>query len=132
MVRSERYIQLLKDITLCNEIHFKLSVVAQDDKYSALTRDFQQLHTELVEEGYFRPSYGHILYRFMELAGMLALALWIYSSLQFPGAKLLAAVILGIYGGRCGWLMHEGGHHSLTGNSRVDRFLESFVMGKPH
>jgi fatty acid desaturase 2 (delta-6 desaturase) len=108
----------------------KKSVVAQDEKYSALTRDFQQLHKELVEEGYFHPSYFHILYRFVELAVMLTLAFWINSYFGNVGAKLLAAVILGIYGGRCGWLMHEGGHHSLTGNSRVDRFLESFLMGK--
>jgi fatty acid desaturase 2 (delta-6 desaturase) len=95
-----------------------------------LTRDFLQLHKELVEEGYFRPSYAHVLYRFVELAFLLALSLFIYSSFDSLGAKLLGVVIGGIFGGRCGWLMHEGGHHSLTGNSRVDRFLESFVMGK--
>jgi fatty acid desaturase 2 (delta-6 desaturase) len=95
-----------------------------------LTIDFLQLHKELVEEGYFRPSYAHVLYRFVELAFLLALCLWTYSSFDSMGANLLGAVIGGIFGGRCGWLMHEGGHHSLTGNSRVDRFLESFVMGK--
>jgi fatty acid desaturase 2 (delta-6 desaturase) len=95
-----------------------------------LTRDFLQLHKELVEEGYFRPSYAHVLYRFVELALMLALSLWTYYSYESLGAKLLAAVIGGIFGGRCGWLVHEGGNHSLTGNSRVDRFLQSFVMGK--
>jgi fatty acid desaturase 2 (delta-6 desaturase) len=95
-----------------------------------LTRDFLQLHKELVEEGYFRPSYAHVLYRFVELALMLALSLWTDSSFDSIGAKLLGAVIGGIFGGRCGWLMHEGGHHSLTGNSQVDRFLESFVMGE--
>lgn len=25
--------------------------------------------------------------------------------------------------------MHEGGHHSLTGNPRVDRFIQAVVYG---
>merc|ERR1719498_783548 len=38
-------------------------------------------------------------------------------------------VILGIVSGRCGWLMHEGGHYSLTGNIQKDRFLQIVIYG---
>merc|ERR1712118_459450 len=32
-------------------------------------------------------------------------------------------------GGRCGWLMHEAGHHSLTGEISVDRALQELIYG---
>jgi fatty acid desaturase 2 (delta-6 desaturase) len=87
------------------------------------------LHKELLDEGYFEPSYGHILYRVVDLMALGALAFWLYFFDSF-GAKLLGVFLMGIMGGRGGWLMHEGGHFSLTGKPNVDRFLESFVLGE--
>jgi fatty acid desaturase 2 (delta-6 desaturase) len=98
-----------------------------------LTKDFQNLHKDLVNEGFFEPSYGHLAYRFLELAVMLLIGLWIRDDLGLHfglGPKLLGTVLLGIYAARCGWLMHEGGHHSLTGKPNVDRFLESLIIQK--
>ena len=48
-----------------------------------------------------------------------------------PGAGLyaVAAIINGIAQGRCGWLMHEGGHFSLTGWKRADLFLQEVLYG---
>ena len=37
--------------------------------------------------------------------------------------------MLGLVSGRCGWLMHEGGHYSLTGVIRTDRFLQELLYG---
>jgi fatty acid desaturase len=37
--------------------------------------------------------------------------------------------VLGIAQGRCGWLMHEGGHNSLTGITKVDKVLCMFLYG---
>lgn len=34
-----------------------------------------------------------------------------------------------MFQGRCGWLMHEGGHHSLTGSPNVDRLLQAMIYG---
>jgi fatty acid desaturase 2 (delta-6 desaturase) len=98
-----------------------------------LTNDFTNLHKKLVNEGFFEPSYGHLAYRFLELAGMLLIGLWIRDDLVLHfglGPKILGSVLMGIYAARCGWLMHEGGHHSVTGKPDVDRFLESLVMSE--
>ena len=40
-----------------------------------------------------------------------------------------ALTFLGIASGRCGWLMHEGGHYSLTGNIAIDRSLQIVLYG---
>lgn len=37
--------------------------------------------------------------------------------------------ILGIAQGRCGWLQHEAGHYSLTGNIQLDRRLQELIYG---
>jgi fatty acid desaturase 2 (delta-6 desaturase) len=37
--------------------------------------------------------------------------------------------MLGVVQGRCGWLMHEGGHHSLTGNISIDIPLQVVLYG---
>ena len=46
-----------------------------------------------------------------------------------PGAYFLATLINGIAQGRCGWLMHEGGHLSLTGWKRADVLLQEVTYG---
>ena len=38
-------------------------------------------------------------------------------------------VMLGLAEGRCGWLMHEGGHYSLTGNITYDRWIQRLTYG---
>lgn len=35
---------------------------------------------------------------------------------------LCITAFLGLVSGRCGWLMHEGGHYSLTGSIMYDAF----------
>jgi len=42
---------------------------------------------------------------------------------------VLGLLVLGIAEGRCGWLMHEGGHNSLTGNIKIDRTLQIWIYG---
>lgn len=43
--------------------------------------------------------------------------------------KALGLFVLGVVQGRCGWLMHEGGHYSLTGNIKVDRTIQEILYG---
>jgi len=45
------------------------------------------------------------------------------------GYTVLGLALLGLASGRCGWLMHEGGHYSLTGNIKLDRHLQMFTYG---
>jgi fatty acid desaturase 2 (delta-6 desaturase) len=56
---------------------------------------------------------------------MHAIGFW----LLFHGYTVPAVLILGVVSGRCGWLMHEGGHNSLTGKIPVDRGLQIALYG---
>lgn len=78
---------------------------------SALLADFDQFTRDLEAEGFFKPSPMHVLYRVIEIIVMHVVGFY----LLFNNQILLGLVILGIVSGRCGWLMHEGGHYSLTG-----------------
>jgi fatty acid desaturase len=53
------------------------------------------------------------------------IGLWLLAN----GWTAPAILILGIAQGRCGWLMHEGGHYSLTGNIPIDRFIQILSYG---
>jgi len=90
------------------------------DLETKLTRDFEVLTKQLEQEGWFTPSPTHLLYRLSEvvllyLAGILLVA----QRLWWP----LGLALLGLAQGRCGWLMHEGYHRSLTTHPRVDKYL---------
>jgi len=65
------------------------------------------------------------VYRCFELFAMHAVGLWMLLS----GWTMPGLMMLGLAEGRCGWLMHEGGHYSLTGNITVDRHIQMFFYG---
>ena len=54
----------------------------------------------------------HVIYRVSEIVLLHALGFY----LLFNNQVVLGLITLGIVSGRCGWLMHEGGHYSLTGS----------------
>ncbi len=114
--------------------YFKRDVTNKEmiEKYvnnQALLNDFDKLNKDLQNEGYFKPDIMHVIYRCLEIFAMHIIGLY----LLFTGANLyvqgLGVAILGIVCGRCGWLMHEGGHYSLTGSIKVDRALQIFFYG---
>ena len=76
-------------------------------------------------EGFFKPNMPHVIYRVAEIALMHAVGFY----LLFNSQIVLGLIILGIVSGRCGWLMHEGGHYSLTGSVAVDRSLQIVLYG---
>jgi len=92
---------------------------------SELMKDFDALQRSLVAEGFFDPSPLHVFYRVVEIVVMHAAGLY----LLFNNNVGLGIIILGIVSGRCGWLMHEGGHYSLTGNILIDRGLQIALYG---
>lgn len=100
----------------------------QHSRHKALSDDFARLESELREEGFFLPSWSHTLFRLLELIALQVTAICCLTSasawLQVGGILLSA-----LYAGRCGWWMHEGGHHSITGRPRLDRFIQSMVYG---
>jgi hypothetical protein len=86
--------------------------------------DFKKFRQSLVDRGFFKPSYVHILYRFVELCSIFAFATY-----MIPKSILISTMAFGLFGGRCGWLGHEGGHNSLTGKIWFDKLIQEFIYG---
>eukprot|EP01033_Poteriospumella_lacustris_P007596 gene7596-5459_t len=92
---------------------------------AALLADFDKLHREFEAEGLFKPDLGHVIYRFSEII----LLYLIGGYLVLHNNIALGVVFMAVGQGRCGWLMHEGGHYSLTGNIKIDTFLQELTYG---
>ena len=95
---------------------------------SALLKDFDILTEQLKKEGYFDPSPMHILYRVIEVVLLYAVGVHFLFTGEIA-AKVGGIAVMGLASGRCGWLMHEGGHYSLTGHISVDRALQIVLYG---
>lgn len=95
----------------------------------ALAKDFATLVGELKRDGFYDPSPSEIRYRCSEvfLMHVIGASLFMGSSNTF--IKFLGIFVLAIASGRCGWLMHEGGHYSLTGNIKTDRVIQEVLYG---
>jgi acyl-CoA 6-desaturase (Delta-6 desaturase) len=91
----------------------------------ALLKDFDDFKRQLEDEGFFKPSPAHAAYRILEILVMYSAGFYLILQRQF----LLGLVLAGIAEGRCGWLMHEAGHYSLTGNIPVDKALQAIIYG---
>jgi len=97
-----------------------------DTSDSAMLKDFASFRLGLEKEGYFTPSPGHVAYRIVELVFMFALATY----LMAKGYTKLSVITYGaFFGARCGWVQHEGGHNSLTGNIWIDKRIQACLMG---
>ena len=123
--RSEKAQKLLK--TLPNR---PAPPLTDDKKLQArldkMTTDFANLRKQLVKDGWFEPSPIHYTYRTLEIVVMhiVGIYLLLNTSLVIP-----ALAILGIASGRCGWLMHEAGHYSFTGNIPLDVKIQETLYG---
>ena len=53
----------------------------------------------------------------------------LFGTMMYQKAYVLSCILLGIASGRCGWLMHEAGHNSLTGDVVTDKWLQTFFYG---
>ena len=97
-------------------------------KINELNRDFIQFRKDLFDEGYFEPSISHTTYRIFEIISLFTLAY--YLMLQNKFMFIFTGLLLhGIAQGRCGWLMHEAGHYSLTGQIKIDKLIQEIFYG---
>ncbi|ODM92744.1 Fatty acid desaturase 2 [Orchesella cincta] len=97
-------------------------------RHRAMTEDFTKLYLELEKEGMFKPSYIHHVYRIVELFGIAYIGYLLLFSQSYM-IKLLGCALIGLAQGRSGWVQHESGHHSMTGNPKVDRILHALLFG---
>jgi fatty acid desaturase len=86
--------------------------------------DFARFRKSLEDRGFFNPSYAHITYRILELFAIYSFAIY---TMHYSIAASI--ILLGLFGGRCGWVQHEGGHNSFTGNIKTDKMVQNVFMG---
>ena len=99
-----------------------------DKKESQLLDAFEKFRNELQEEGFFETNMAHVVFRAVEVMALFAFGMYLFS-LQGFAYKFLSIVTLGVFGGRCGWIQHEGGHNSLTGKIGIDKRIQAFFIG---
>jgi fatty acid desaturase len=94
------------------------------DCQKEMTADFLEMREKLVKQGLFEPDYIHVYFRLLEIAFYFGMGAWLASYNMY--ASILSFVV---FKTRCGWVQHEGGHVSLTGNKGIDRTIQAFTMG---
>ena len=90
----------------------------------AILADFKLFRRSLEMRGFFKPSRCHIAYRIFELMLIFGIAVNMIAINTFA-----SVVLFGLFGGRCGWIQHEGGHHSLTGHIKTDKWIQNLFIG---
>lgn len=100
----------------------ELARVAKVQKFSQV---FGTLRRELEAEGWFRPSLWHVGLRMAEVVALHVVGAWLMCS----PAWIIGLCVLAMAEGRSGWLMHEGGHNSLTGIVAIDKRLQEVFYG---
>nr|BAK08911.1 delta-5 desaturase [Thraustochytrium aureum] len=124
--KAEKYLKSLPKLGAPSKMKFDAKEQARRD---AITRDYVKLREEMVAEGLFKPAPLHIVYRFAEIAALFAASFYLFSMRGNVFATLAAIAVGGIAQGRCGWLMHECGHFSMTGYIPLDVRLQELVYG---
>jgi fatty acid desaturase len=89
-----------------------------------IKEDFREMRTKLINNGCFEPDYIHVYFRLMEIAFYFGLGAFLASYHTY--ASLFAFIL---FKTRCGWVQHEAGHTSLTGNKTIDHMIQTFTMG---
>ena len=122
----DRVNKVLQSLPICPESAPPLVAPehAWTDRQKAMTADFREMRTKLVAQGLFEPDYIHVYFRMLELAFYFGMGTWLASYNIY--ASILSFIA---FKTRCGWVQHECGHVSFTGNKRIDRAIQTFTMG---
>ena len=104
--------------------HTKAPDSGVEDPDQDLLTDFATFRQSLIDRGFFKPSYSLLIYRILEQAVIFSFGVYMISR-----HVVIAVMAMGLFRARSGWLQHEGGHNSLTGNIRIDKFIQEFFIG---
>jgi len=119
-IRSERAKRILKALP---SKPYKQKGPKSDDQ--AMMEDFVKFTKELQDEGYFDGNWMWPTFRIIELCLIFLLGCYLISI----GRWLSGAAMWGLFGGRNGWVQHEGGHNSLTGIMWIDKRIQEVTIG---
>jgi fatty acid desaturase 2 (delta-6 desaturase) len=102
----------------------KVSIASHKIEDKEMLEDFAKFRNSLIERGFFKSNYLHVFYRLFEIFAMYLLSAYV---IQY---NIFASILLfGLVGGRAGWVQHEGGHTSLTGNIKIDKQIQNLFFG---
>lgn len=116
--RSKKAQQVLQSLP-----HTKVTVKT-DESDKEMLEDFAKFRKSLEDRGYFRPNYFHVSYRIIEV-----ISIYLAAAYMIKYNVILSILLFGLCGARCGWIQHEGGHNSLTGNIKIDKQIQNIFSG---
>jgi acyl-CoA 6-desaturase (Delta-6 desaturase) len=119
--RSSKSKKILRSLPILTDDNESLELTPRQQE---MTADFREMRATLVEQGCFEPDYIHVYFRLLEIAFYFGLGTWLASYNIY--ASILSFIA---FKTRCGWVQHECGHLSFTGNRRIDRAIQTFTMG---
>ncbi|XP_035716591.1 acyl-lipid (8-3)-desaturase isoform X3 [Folsomia candida] len=97
------------------------------NRHQNITNDFNELFSWMQTQGLFAPSPLRNIWRIIECSLIWMTGVYFCGNSRFS-LQFLGAVLFGLGAGRAGWVMHEAGHHSLTGNHKADRLIQSIIL----
>ena len=96
----------------------------KDNKNKLMLEDFNKFRQSLLDRGFYKPNYWMLSLFILDILVFFGLGVYLISrNIYF---SLLA---FALSYGKCGWLNHEAGHNSLTGNIKIDKFIQSLSIG---
>ena len=117
--RSSKANLILNNLPIIND-----NTDNSDNKNKLMLEDFNKLRQSLLDRGFYKPNYWMLSLFILDILLFFGLGIYLISRNIF--FSLLAFTIS--YG-KCGWLNHEAGHKSLTGNIKADKFIQSLSIG---
>jgi len=119
--RSSKANVILNNLPIINDDNIENY---KDNKNKLMLEDFEKFRQSLLDRGFYKPNYWMLALFILDILVFFGLGVYLISRNIF--FSLLAFTIS--YG-KCGWLNHEAGHNSLTGNIKVDKFIQSLSIG---
>lgn len=100
-------------------------LVTAVDRPDPMMEDFRAWRDDLKARGFFKPSYLSLSLRLLEF-----LMLFVAGCFALRSGSLVWGVLLfSMSNVRSGWLQHEAGHNSLTTNPKLDKLLQTVLVG---
>jgi fatty acid desaturase 2 (delta-6 desaturase) len=95
-----------------------------DFNSNLMLEDFNLLRQSLIDRGFYKPNYWMLGLFILDILFFFGLGVYLISKNIF-----LSLLAFSLSYGKCGWLNHEAGHNSLTGNIKMDKFIQSLSIG---
>jgi|TARA_B110000285_G_C15137217_1_gene627901 fatty acid desaturase len=109
-----------KALTMLSKFPYTLII----EKSNLLETDFRNLNNRLINDGFYKPNYLHISERIVS-----NFAIWVIAGLfLYNKFTIISVILMSVNYVQCGWIQHECGHKSFTGNIKIDTLLQMVYL----